>query len=371
MISFNQVIIDTSALAHNYRYLSGKVGEGVKFMAMVKSDAYGHSMIESAQVFEQNGCTSFGVAELSEGVELRESGCNGDILVFVGFDYRDSEYLLSHNLTPVIFNHEDLSHISETAARFGKKLPIYLKFDCGMSRLGFYSADAPEIFKKCESQQIDVTGIISHFPCSDDRSSNHSEQAYQLFSSITQTQGIQATLEQSICNSGGILYFPETHADLVRAGISLYGYYPDGAEGRTADFENGLLPAMKCCTRVIQVKQIEAGRGVSYGHTFVAERETQLAILPIGYSDGYFRSLSNLGEVLIRGRRAPIRGRICMNMCMVDITDIAGVEVGDEVILLGTQGEERIDADDIANLVDTISYEVLCSLGNNNKRYMK
>jgi alanine racemase len=155
---------------------------------------------------------------------------------------------------------------------------------------------------------------------------------------------------------------------MVRVGISLYGYYPDGRAGRENISEEGLRPAMSCVSRIIQVKTVPAGSGISYGHTYITDRQTKLAILPIGYSDGLLRSMSNRAEVLIRGQRAPIRGRICMNMCMADISGIEQAEVGDEAVILGSQGADTIDADQIGEWSDTISYEVLCALGNNNQR---
>jgi alanine racemase len=171
-----------------------------------------------------------------------------------------------------------------------------------------------------------------------------------------------------IGNSGGVFNFPETCCDMVRPGISLYGYYPDGQAGADRARGERLRPAMSFTSRVLQVKTVPAGSGVSYGHTYITPSETRLAILPVGYEDGYLRSLSNRAEVLVKGKRAPVRGRICMNMCMIDITGIDGVEPGDEAVLLGAQGEDAITADEIAEWAGTISYEVLCLIGNNNER---
>ncbi len=368
MSSFNRIVIDSAALAHNYRYLQSRVDSGVGLMAMVKSDGYGHSMIHAARVFRDNGCSLFGVAEMEEGVVLRESGCSGKIFVFLGFDHADIDYLFKHTLTPVIFTFEDLVKISEAEKKLAARLDVYLKFDCGMSRLGFAPSEAAAIFAKCRELSIQPRGIISHFPCSDDRRSDHSRQAAEIFYRIDQQQPDETPLVKSICNSGGLLYHPDSHGDMVRAGISIYGYYPDGKKGRQTEGIQGLRPAMSCCSRIIQIKTVATGTGISYGHTYVTPGPTRLAVLPIGYSDGYLRTLSNRAEVLIHGRRAPIRGRICMNMCMADITDIEGVEVGDDAVLLGSQGDGTIDADEIGGWSDTISYEVLCSLGNNNRR---
>jgi alanine racemase len=374
MNHFNRILVDAAALAHNFSYISSRVGPGVRVMAMVKSDAYGHDMHKAAEIFAESGCRNFGVADLDEGVALREGGCRDDIMVFVGFDHRDVDYLLSHRLTPVIFSLEDLKCLASFGRRKGQKMPIYLKVDCGMGRLGFAPAEVGRIMENCRSLAVDVQGVISHYPCSDEPDSGHSLQAYRLLASV-EPPGAYSTesavpFSYSICNSGGILYFPQTHGDMVRAGISLYGYYPDGKAGRARDRLAGLKPAMSCHTRVVQVKQVAAGSGISYGHTYICERDTSLAVLPIGYSDGYFRLMSNRAEVLIKGQRAPLRGRICMNMCMADITAIEGVTPGEDVVLLGHQGDACIDADEIGGWSDTISYEVLCSLGNNNKRFI-
>jgi len=175
-----------------------------------------------------------------------------------------------------------------------------------------------------------------------------------------------STVNFHIANSGAILNFPNTHGDMVRGGIALYGYHPDPK--RRGD---GFRPVMSFSTRVLQVKDLASGVGVGYGHTYVTTKKTRLAVLPVGYEDGFSRQLSNCGEVLIRGRRAPIRGRVCMNLCMVDISDIEGVEAGDEVVVLGKQGKQSITADDVASKIGTISYEVLCMIGNNNERKFK
>jgi len=368
MKSYNRVLIDPDALVHNYRYLKKSVGADVRFMAMVKSDAYGHCLRGVARVLENSGCTVFGVAEVAEGVALRDSGCAGEIFVFLGFEPEDIDCFFSHTLTPVVFTFEDLTLISEAQRRRGITLPVYLKFDCGMSRLGFSPNEAAEVFARCRSLSVEAVGIMSHFPCSDNLHSNNSEQVADLFYRIVRPSEDVKPLARSICNSGGLLYQTASHGELVRVGISLYGYYPDGKAGRKGDAGEGLRPAMRCVTRIIQVKTVAAGSGISYGHTYITDRETKLAILPIGYSDGLHRSLSNRAEVLIRGRRAPIRGRICMNMCMADISAVEEAEVGDEVVVLGSQGTETIDADQIGEWSDTISYEVLCALGNNNQR---
>ena len=338
-------------------------------MAMIKSDAYGHGMTTAAQAFADAGCRIFGVAELGEGVDLRESGCRGDILIFLGFDHCYIDYIVSHELTPIVFSREDLVALSQAAVRGGRNVSFYLKYDCGMSRLGFKPEETGSLLAQIGAlKNITLRGMVTHFPSSDDRVSENTHLVHKRFSMIRDMVGEGESLVFSACNSGGTLYFADAHENMVRCGIALYGYYPDGAAGRPGEGSQGLRPAMSYTTRVLQVNKIAAGAGVSYGHTYIAERDMKLAVLPVGYSNGYMRALSNRAQVIIRGQRVPIRGTVCMNMCMADVTDIDGVSAGDEVVLLGSQGNETIDADEIGTWCTTISYEILCALGNNNER---
>ena len=367
--SFNRVIITSEYLQHNFAVLAGQLRPGTDVLAMVKSDGYGHGLPAAAEAFARAGCTRFGVAEIGEGVALRDSGCRGAILVFLGFDAKYSDYFFSHDLTPVIFRKEDLAAIADQALRKNRVIPIYLKFDCGMSRLGFKPSEAGDLVSRVSNHhQLQLKGIMSHYPCADDRSAENSRAVYRLFAQVLDSAGEKNQTTGSICNSGGILYFPESCGAMARSGISLYGYCPDGKAGRDTETGRNLKPAMSFVSRIVQLNDIPAGTGVSYGHIFTAEKDTRLAVLPVGYSNGYPRIMSNRAEVLIQGKRAPIRGRICMNLCMADVTEIAGVKEGDEVVLLGSQGNETIDADEIGGWADTVSYEILCSLGNNNQR---
>jgi len=369
--SFNTVVIHTDRLKHNYRILDALTTPQTGIMAMVKSDAYGHGLEAAAAAFAAAGCKKFGVAEIGEGVALRKSGCSGDILVFLGFDSEDTEHFFTYDLTPVVFTREDLAALARRAEQKKKEVSIYLKFDCGMSRLGFKPAEAQELFSRVEGySHLRLLGIMNHFPCSDDRQSRSNHDIYRIFSQIVESADTKKVPVLSACNSGGILYFPEAHGELVRAGISLYGYCPDGEAGRRSGVGKQLKPAMSYRSRILQINEVSRGAGISYGHTYIAESDMKLAVLPVGYSDGYPRIVSNRAEVLIGGRRAPIRGRVCMNICMADVTAIEGVNAGDEVVLLGSQGNETIDADEIAGWADTISYEILCLLGNNNQRIL-
>lgn len=363
--SFNRVSIDLTALCHNYRLLQEQAKDAA-FLAMVKADGYGHGMVECAHALTKAGCTVFGVAELPEAVLLRKSGIKGEIYSMVGFNPADAHYFIEFKITPVVYDLAGIEALSKAAEQAGSSTGVHVKVDTGMSRLGVQLDEVDELLTAIErAPGIYLAGLASHFPCADDATSATTGQCYERFKEFQEHLPAGTNLVKHIANSGGTLYSPATKEDMVRCGISLYGYYP---EGRTTIPEEGLRPVMSFVSRVVQVKTIPAGQGISYGHTYIATRPTKLAVLPVGYEDGFSRKLSNCGEVLVRGRRAPVRGRVCMNLCMVDITDIDGVSVGDEAVLLGRQGEEIITADEIAGRIGTISYEVLCMIGNNNYR---
>lgn len=367
--SSNIVTVDTAALTHNYRLVSSLLPAGVELLAMVKGDGYGHGMIESAGAFAKAGCHIFGVAELCEGVRLRQAGVEGDIFVMVGFLPESVEHFFSSQLTPVVFSSDAVQLLSDTAVRLGQEIGLHLKIDTGMSRLGVMPSEVAAFAELIEGLPgIRLDGFLSHFPEADDRNSPNTINAFRVFSDACRSIKTKFSGIQHIANSGAVLNFPETLCDMGRAGISLYGYAPSGRwqEGKVGD--SYLKPAMKFSTRIAMVKEVPAGSGISYGHTYITTRPTRLAVLPVGYEDGYSRLLSNRGEVLIQGKRVPILGRICMNLCMVDITELEGVRAGDEAVLLGEQGSGRITADDIAAWAETISYEVLCMIGSNNQR---
>jgi alanine racemase len=336
---------------------------------MVKGDGYGHGMIEAARAFATAGCGIFGVAELGEAIQLRKSGIEGDIFVMVGFLPEHAEYFFSYNLVPVVFSREGIHALSETAVRLNREIGVHLKIDCGMSRLGVMPEEI-EVFADLINSLpgISLAGILSHFPEADNAQSPGTSRAFAIYSEALRRVENRFSGLRHIANSGAVLNFPETLCNMVRAGIALYGYSPDGIRENSRVGDSFLRPAMTFSTRIAMVKEVPAGTGISYGRTYVTTRTTRLAVLPVGYEDGYPRCLSNIAEVLIHGRKVPILGRVCMNLCMADITEIEGVQAGDEAVLLGEQGGEVITADDIAVKAGTISYEILCMLGNNNER---
>lgn len=339
-------------------------------MAMVKADAYGHGMVMAAKAFSRSGCCSFGVAELREAVILREAGIQGDIYVTIGFAAVDAQLFLHYQLTPVIYNYAAAQALSREAVARKQEIGIHIKVDSGMSRLGVFPADIPAFADAVGGlPNIKVIGLMSHFPEADNPSATSTTDNFARFAEACRTlQGRSATLCH-IANSAAVLNFPDTCCDMVRAGIALYGYHPAGQDKSGVDDGSELIPAMSFTSKILQVKTVPAGTGVSYGYTFHTRQVTRLAVLPVGYEDGYSRLLSNRAVVLVDGLSVPVVGRVCMNMCMIDVTDAGEVAAGDEVVLLGRQGKKSITADDIAQHMGSISYEVLCLLGNNNQRH--
>jgi len=365
---FNRVEIDLAALKRNYKRVARRVGQATRIMAVVKSDAYGHGLVSCARALAYEGAVVFGVAEIAEGISLREKGIKGEIIVLLGVSPAGIDLLLQYNLSPVIYDSFQLELIAARARETGALVDVHLKVDCGMGRLGIMPGEVEGFARSiAETAGVRLAGIISHFPMADSSAEESRDNLACFVEVLERLPGDEEGPVAHMANSAAIIRLPEARFDMVRPGISLYGCYP--VEGGDRDLLPGLEPVMSFKSRVAQVKKIPAGRGISYGHTHVTRRETMIAVLPVGYDDGYGRGLSNRGQVLIHGRRALILGRVCMNACMVDITDIPQVVAGDEVVLLGRQGEEVISADEIAAWLGTISYEVLCNIGGKNRRF--
>jgi len=374
-LSFNRVEIDIAALQKNYQSIQQTVGQQIKVMSVVKSDAYGHGLIECAQAIYLAGGRTFGVAEVWEGVSLRRANLAGEIVILLGGPSESYEEIISYKLTPVVYDVDFITGLSYEAERKNTEVRVHLKVDVGMGRLGVLPAQVESyvsLIKRLPS--ISLSGILSHFPLADEAGAlEKTQEQVSNFRNVLaglKTKKAGAVIAH-IANSAALIYFPGTRLDMIRPGISLYGYYPDAspARAKTAAPLLQLQPVMSFKTRVVQIKELDVGCGISYGHTFVTRRKSRIAVLPVGYADGYLRKLSNRAEVLIGGRRAPVCGRVCMNATMVDITDLPPVHAGDEVVLLGHQGEAKITADEIAKWMETISYEVLCLLGTFNERF--
>ena len=373
-LSYNRVEIDLSALQANFQGIRETVGQQINIMAVVKSDAYGHGQVECAQALYSAGARTFAVAEVWEGVKLRRAGLEGDIVVLLGGSPELYADIIRHKLTPVVFDVDFLTGLSDAAARMKMEVKVHLKVDVGMGRIGIMPDEVESYISLIKRLPgISLSGMLSHFPVADEIDSLE-----MTHTQLAQFKNVLADLKSKesgnivshIANSAALIYFPKSHLDMVRPGISLYGCYPDASPTRakTAVPTLELQPVMSFKTRVIQIKEMAAGCGISYGHTFVTRRKSRIAVLPVGYADGYLRILSNRAQVLIGGRRAPVCGRVCMNATLVDVTDLPPVHSGDEVVLLGQQGDERITADEVAQWMETISYEVLCLFGSFNER---
>ncbi len=367
--SFNVIRVSSRALQHNYNLIQNLAGVDVPVMAMVKADAYGHGMVMAAKAFAGVGCKNFGVAELREAVILREAGIQGAIYVTLGFLPEDVGLIIHYDLIPVVYDFATARLLADKAMALGREIGVHIKVDSGMSRLGLLPDEIPAFLADLETLPgLRIAGMMSHFPEADISGSASTTRGYQIFSEMCREVKSRFGGICHIANSGAVLNFPASFCDIVRSGIALYGYHPAGRSiGDNQDLLD-LIPAMSFVTRIVQVKTLPAGSGVSYGHTYRAEEPITLAVLPVGYEDGFSRLFSNRGQVLIHGRRVPVRGRVCMNMCMVDVTGMEDVRAGDEVVLMGRQGNECINAEELAEGMSSISYEVLCLFGNNNQR---
>ena len=370
MKSLNRIEISRGALAHNFRVCQQQA-RGATVTAMIKADGYGHGMIECARIFTDCGAAAFGVAEVVEGIRLRQAGYALPIFILAGVVPQAASDLVQYQLTPVVVDTNILPELSRQAKLSSEPFGVHVKLDAGMGRQGVLPADFIALAQAIQSAPgLRLDGVMAHFPMSDNRESANSAEVLARFNQTAAelTRSIPGKCCLHLANSGGLFYVAGAQLDMVRLGIALYGYYPDGQAGEAMASPPLLQPAMRFTTRVIQVRQVPAATGLGYNHLFTTTRPTTVAVLPVGYADGYLRLLSNRAQVLIHGRKAPVIGRISMNLTLVDITGIDGVRVEDEVVLLGRQGDLHITADDIAAWMDTISYEVLCLFGNLNDR---
>ena len=362
--------IDLTALAHNFRQIEKKIPRGAKILGVVKADAYGHGAVPVSRKLEELGAEYLGVAMSDEGVHLRQSGVRAPILILGGIYREDVEWALRYRLTPVVFQKESLQLLSGEARRQKKKAKVHLKVDTGMGRLGVPITLWPAFL--CEMKkypEIEIEGVLSHYSMADETKNPFTQRQWKAFQeavAIGESMGIHFKYKH-IANSAGLTAFPAWSGNLVRPGIILYGSYPSPA------FRNliKLKPVMTFRTRIGLLKRVPPRERISYGGTFVTRRESLIATLPVGYADGYSRKLSNQGEVLVRGKRAPVVGRVCMDYIMADVTGIPGVSNRDEAVLMGRQGRTQITAEEIAEKVGSISYEVYCLVGKRVPRVYK
>jgi len=360
-MNFDQTVlqIDLDVLEHNITNLRQKAG--TRLLAVAKSDAYGLGAVPITR-FLEGKCDFFGVATLSEALQLRAAGITTPILVLGRMPIEGFPYAIREDIRPVIFSREDGLALSEEAQKQDKTAPFHFAVDTGMSRIGFQvcETDADLCAAIAALPGLFAEGLFSHFATADceDLSRSYAQQRlFAEFDAMLQRRGLRIPLRH-LNNSAGIMNFPSCY-DMARTGITLYGMYP--SDEVDTDLVS-IAPVARWTTRVTFLKTLPAGREISYGGTFTTTRETVVATLPVGYADGYRRNLSGKSHVLIRGKKAPVLGRICMDQMMVDVTNIPGVSVGDEVTLMGRDGDELLSAEDLAGWSGTISYEIVTGI---------
>ncbi len=353
--------IDLAALRWNFRQVRKKVGPGVKIFSVVKADAYGHGARRIAGALAKAGSDGFGVATLEEGIELREAGIRAPILILAGVYPDQLAEILRYRLTPVLYDSATLERLERKLRRRGASLGFHLKVDTGMGRIGLLASEIDSWLPKLSGlKALRCAGLFSHFSHAESEDKEYTRRQLAIFIGV-----VERLRRAGLCPplihmalSAAVVTLPASYFGMVRPGLILYGIYPAPAMTKRIV----LRPVLSWKTRVLQVQNLPKGSSISYGRTFVTKRKSRIATLPVGYADGYHRLLSNRGTVLVWGKRAPIVGRICMDLTMIDVTDIRGVKQGDEVVLLGEQGADQISADEMARWAETISYEILTSI---------
>lgn len=352
--------IDVGAFVYNIRAIRARLASGCQLMAVVKADAYGHGAGPLARVAIQHGVTWFGVARCQEGVALRQDGIAAPILVLGPTWPEEAEALIEHHLTPTLGAPDDAANLQHAARRRGLACPIHVKIDTGMGRFGVTPERVPAFLEqlgRCEHLRLE--GLMTHLACAETPDVESVQRQLAGFRAVLHQLAAQGLTPRYIhaANSAGLYRYPESHWTLVRPGGALYGAHPFVAPEAEV-----LRPVLTWKTHLVRVQAVPAGCGISYGYTFVTSRPSVIGTLPVGYADGLSRHLANVGQVLIHGQRAPVVGQICMDMCMVDLTDLACAQVGDEVVLLGAQGNERITVEEMAARCGRIPYEVFCAI---------
>lgn len=355
--------IDLDALWHNISEIRRNISTDTMLMGVIKANGYGHGAVHVANTLVAAGSEWLGVATADEGIELRCKGITVPILVLGFTPCEQFRELITYNITPTIFSYKMAKEINQLAGKLAVILDVHIKIDTGMGRIGFKCDDAISAILKIKAlENLNIQGIFTHFACSDikDKTFAHSQLSkfHQVIAGLKE-RGIDIPIKHC-SNSGAVINLPEADMDMVRPGIILYGLYPSDEVNRQRIC---LKPVMEIKSHIIFIKELEIGFGIGYGLTFMTRRKTRVATIPVGYGDGYPRALSNKGRVLIKGHSVPIIGRICMDQFMVDITDFADICQGDEVTLIGRDGDEWISVEEVSGLAGSFNYEFVCDVG--------
>lgn len=357
--------VSIEALKFNIRSLKSCIDKDIDFMGVIKADAYGHGVIKVAQVLVEEGVKRFAVIMVEEAIELRKNNFNQPILILGHVPEDDYINIVDYNLIPVIYKYSQAEKLNKIAKDRDKTVDIHIKIDTGMGRLGFMpKLESIEEIEKINSlSNINMEGIYTHLSTADEKDNPFALEQLGKFEFILQElekKNIHIPIKH-MANSAANINFKNMHFNMVRPGTSLYGLYP--GPKMAVNPRVALEPVMSIKSRLVHIKELEVGSSVSYGRTFIAKRPSLIGVVPMGYVDGVFRALGNRGDVLIKGKRCPIIGNICMDQLMVDLTDLEHVDLGDEVVILGKQGQERISAEEIGEIAGTISIEVVTRIG--------
>lgn len=360
--------IDLGAIRHNLREIRRLVGPGVEMMAVVKAEAYGHGAIEVARTALDSGASWLGVAIPEEGVKLRQAGLTAPVLVFGPLQVSQVSVFLEYDLIPTVCTLEAAVALSREAVKIGKVAKVHIKVDTGMNRIGIHYSDTSRfVHKVTQFPGIKITGVYSHLATADHADKELAKLQIKRFTEVISQLKKDNLLPEKVhlANSAAIMDLPNSYFNMVRPGIILYGLTPSTEMSNPS--EVNLKPALKLKTRVAFVKKVPPRSGISYGYRYYTKKETTIATIPIGYADGWSRMLTNKCMAMIGGKKYPIVGTICMDQCMVDVGDDP-VEIGDEVTLIGVDGDQAITADEIAGILGTINYEVTCMLSDRIQR---
>ncbi len=356
--------IDLDCVTHNIHEFQRILQPNTQLMAVVKADAYGHGALQVARAALEAGASWLAIALPEEGILLRRQGMTAPILLLGNSAPGTEHAAIAHDICPNIFTIDSARRFAECAKSQGKTLPFHLKLDTGMGRIGVRPEQLAEFLDALSAlPQLELQGVFSHLSKADEYDKVYSHKQLERFRDclrLIHDAGFQPVYRY-LSNSAGTMELPETHFEMVRIGISMYGLYPSDEVDKS---RIELKPVMQWKTRIVHLKSLPPGEAISYGGQFITQRRTQVATLPLGYADGFRRLLwTKNWQVLVKGQRAQIIGRICMDMCMLDVTDIGNVDVGDEIVLLGRQGDEVIHTDEMAAALGTINYEITCLVG--------
>jgi len=355
-LPMNRISIQSQNLLFNLQKIRSITSPTTAIIAMIKSNAYGHSIIPIAKKLESNGIHQFGVFTLEEGIQLRENGIHSSILIFGPLLNHQFSGVYQHQLTPVIGSHIELSSFLQQEC--SRSISIHLKVDTGMGRIGFYPEELPSIINELKTLPVSIQGICTHYADSGNVHTSYTEKQTRLFEDMLQSipSEILSNCLIHTCNSAAVIRFPSFHFNAIRPGLILYGISP------IEDDQKNWKPVLSLESYVSVIKEVPSDSYISYNRTFKTTRNTVLGIIPLGYADGIPLSLSNVGKILLQGRSYPIIGNVCMNQFMIDLTDCPDPHIGDQIVILGQSGNKRITATDIASWCNTIPYEILCNL---------